>query len=368
MSYYHYEVTDFLEDDRFRKWVYEPTSEDEFFWKEFLIRFPEKSEMMSNARSILNELQSDMQTDFPSDEKVESILSAIHEQKNRKTPYASRILSHWMAISIASAAMLILFLGWLLNSGHPDMTFTYKKLISSVSTPLIEKTNDTPNCFTVTLPDSSTVILYPHSSISYNEDFEKGQKREVYLSGEAFFDVTKNPDRPFFVYANELITKVLGTSFTIKAFDCDKEVEVAVKTGKVSVFTRTDENAKLNESNSELGGVIITPNQKILFSREEIRIKKSLVESPEIIASAVLPAPMLKFQDTSVSQIFDNLEQTYGIDIVYDEELLGNCLLTASFSNENLYDKIDLICKGIEANFEVVDARVVISGRGCHQE
>ena len=368
MSYYYYEVTDFLEDNQFRKWVYEPTPESDSFWQDVLIRFPEKSEMISNARSILLELQKDLQTDFPSDEKVENILSAIHELKNNKTSFSSKILSHWLAISVVSAAMLILLLGWLIKSGQDDGLITYQNLISSVSTPLIEKINNSSNSITVRLPDSSTVVLRPHTSISYNEDFEKGKKREVYLSGEAFFNVTKNPDRPFFVYANELITKVLGTSFIVKAFDCDKEVEVTVKTGKVSVFTRTDESAKLNQSNSELGGVIITPNQKILFSRNEVRIKKSLVESPEIIASAVLPAPMLKFQDISVSQIFDNLEQTYGIDIVYDEELLGSCLLTASFSNENLYDKIDLICKGIEATFEVVDARVVISGRGCHQE
>jgi len=368
MSYYHYEVTDFLEDDHFREWVYEPTTENDFFWKEFLIQYPEKTEMISSARFILLELKTDSVNNFPSEEKVENLLSTIHELKGKSGFYSSKILSNWMAVSIASAALLVLLIGWLVRSESDDTSITYSELISSIDTPLIERTNTTSQAITIVLPDSSTVVLQPNTSISYNEDFEKDGKREVYLSGEAFFTVTKNPDLPFFVYANELITKVLGTSFTVKAFECEKEVEVAVKTGKVSVFTRTDEDAKLNRSNSELGGVIVTPNQKILFSREEIRIKKSLVESPEIIASAVLPAPLLRFQDASVSQIFTNLEQTYGIDIVYDEELFGSCLLTASFSNENLYDKIDLICKGIEANFEVVDARVVISGRGCHQE
>jgi len=366
MGSYHDEVTDFLENDRFRKWVYEATSEDDIFWKEFLILHPEKAEIILSAKTILLEVQSDSEKEFPSEEKVGTMLSAIHFAKNNKDHHISGLRFNRRVITLAAAAMVILITGWLLSSGKSGSTVTYDDLVSSISTPLIEKVNSTSKRVTITLPDSSIVILYPHTSISYNADFEKDGKREVYLSGEAFFNVRKNPERPFFVYANELITKVLGTSFTVKAFDCLKEVEVVVKTGKVSVFTRTDEFDKLSRSNSELGGVIITPNQKVLFSREEIKIKKSLVESPEIIASAVLPPPMLKFQDASVPDIFDNLEQTYGIDIVYDEDLFRNCLLTASFSNENLYDKIDLICKGIEADFEVVDARVVIAGRGCH--
>lgn len=366
MGYYHYEVTDFLEDDAFKTWVFEPNYESDLFWKDFLMQYPERSEMISNARCILLELRNDLEQEFPSDEKVEHLLSIIKVRKEREGILARRMISKWVAIAISSAAMLLLMLNLFSRTIHDDNgSFTYRELISQSESPLVQIKNKTSKVQTIILPDSSSVVLQPASIISYPKNFKNNGKREVYLSGEAFFKVTKNPDRPFFVYANELVTKVLGTSFTIKAFDCAEEVEVAVKTGKVSVFARTDKDVKLNQSNSELGGVIITPNQKILFSREEIRIKKSLVEYPEIIASSVLPAPMLTFEDASVSQIFNNLEQTYGIDIVYDEELFGNCLLTASFSNENLYEKIDLICKGVEASFEVVDARVVISGRGC---
>lgn len=368
MSYYNYEVTDFLEDAYFKEWVYNPDPETDNFWNEFSIKYPEKSEMIASARSILLQLKADMENNFPSDEKVESILFTIHENKNKTSNRPSRILSHWIAISFATAAMLILLVGWLVRSEKRDTSVTYEELISAVDVPLVEKTNNTSRPHVVILPDSSTVLLHPNSSISYRKDFNKDGRREVYLSGQAFFNVTKNPDLPFFVYSNELITKVLGTSFLVKSFDDQKHLEVEVKTGKVSVYTRMDHDAETTRTNSDLGGVIITPNQKVLFSRDEIRIKKSLVDFPEIIASTVLPAPMLKFQDASVSQIFTNLEQTYGIDIVYDEELLGNCLLTASFSNENLYEKIDLICKGIEAKFEVVEARVVITGRGCHQD
>ncbi|MDQ6481634.1 FecR family protein [Dyadobacter sp. LHD-138] len=367
MRYYQYEVTDFLEDAYFKEWVYNPGPENETFWNEFSIRYPEKSEIIAGAKSILLQLKADMELNFPSDEKIENILFTIHENKDKTGSRPSRILSHWMAISFATAAMLVLLVGWLVGSKR-NTCVSYQELISAVDAPLTEKTNNTSRPHLVTLPDSSTVLLHPNSSISYRKDFNRDGRREVYLSGQAFFSVTKNPDLPFFVYSNELITKVLGTSFLIKSFDNHQQVEVEVKTGKVSVYTRMDHDAESTRTNSQLGGVIITPNQKVLFSREEIRIKKSLVEFPEIIPSTVLPAPMLKFQDATVSQVFANLEQTYGIDIVYDEALFGGCLLTASFSNENLYEKIDLICKGIEARFEVVDARIVVSGRGCHQD
>jgi hypothetical protein len=190
--------------------------------------------------------------------------------------------------------------------------------------------------------------------------------REVFLSGEAFFTVTKDRKHPFVVYSNELVTKVLGTSFLVKAFKNAKQVEVCVKTGKVSVFPRTDTEVCEGIAKPELSGTIITPNQKILFSREQTLMHKELVESPEILESATMPDPLSKFQDMPVSRLFDNIKATYGIDIVYDNRSFGECLLTASFTTENLYEKMDLICKGIEASFEVIDGRIIVSGRGCH--
>jgi transmembrane sensor len=361
MSYYHFEVTDFLEDEYFKVWVYAPTYETNLFWEEFLIQYPEKTEMIASARSVLLNIKNDIEREFPDDVKVEKMLAIIQGQMNKK-PH--QVWSRWLAFS-ASAATLIFSVSLFLKPEMKKNITVYEKLTACAEKKLIEKTNHSDKPQRIVLPDHSMVVLQPKSSISYAAtDFERNAKREVYLSGKAFFDVTKNPDKPFFVYANELITKVLGTSFLIKAFDKDREVEVAVKTGKVSVFTRMDAGESL--SGSKLGGVIITPNQKAMFIRQELCIKKLLVDTPEILVSAVLPAPMLKFQDEKIFQIFSNLEQTYGIDIVYDKKSLGDYLLTASFTDENLYEKMDMICKGIEAKFEVADAQLVITDSRCH--
>ncbi|GGM95118.1 hypothetical protein GCM10010967_30630 [Dyadobacter beijingensis] len=365
MSYYHYEVTDFLEDHYFKSWVTAPCPESEEFWKNFLIRHPEKMEQVAQAKGILLGISSDMEAGFPTDGLVADMFEEIMGRKDR--PRRRQIGGLWLRLgaSLTAAAVVLAVIGWLRQPNRHDNHVSYHELVSAVTEPLIEKANNTGKPILLTLPDKSAILLQPNSHVSYKKDFMADTLREVYLSGQAFFTVTKNRERPFVVYSNELVTKVLGTSFMVKAFEDARQVEVCVKTGKVSVFPRTDTEVCEGIRTPHLAGTILTPNQKVLFSRDQIQIRKELVEQPEILVSAVLPAPLLKFQDMPVSKVFSNIEETYGIDIVYDNRSFEQCLLTASFTNENLYEKMELICKGIEAGFEVADGRIIVSGRGC---
>jgi len=129
----------------------------------------------------------------------------------------------------------------------------------------------------VVLQDGSSVWLQPGGELRYAKKF--GDKREVFLSGEAFFDVKKDAARPFLVYADEVTTRVLGTSFRI-ANTAGKEVVVAVKTGKVSVFTKTDGNKFQNTNSQE---ITLTPNQQAIYKRSERIVVKKVVEKPEVI-------------------------------------------------------------------------------------
>lgn len=366
MGYYHYEVTDFLEDQYFKSWVLAPSRESCDFWDNFLLAHPEKAEAVAAAKSVLLGVRSEMEADFPTDGQVAAMLDEIHSRKNVVNRWPMRGLWLRLGASLSAAAVVLVAIGWFRQPNRHDSHVSYEELLSAVEVPLTEQTNTTGAPILLTLPDSSTILLQPKSSVSYRKDFVKSTLREVYLSGEAFFTVTKNRRRPFVVYSNELVTKVLGTSFVIKAFEDAKQVEVSVKTGKVSVFPRTDTEVCEGIAAPELAGTIITPNQKVFFSREQTLLRKGLVDAPEILASAVLPAPLLKFQDMPVSDLLDNIEATYGIDIVYDDRLFRQCLLTASFTTESLYEKMDLICKGVEANFEVVDGRMIVTGRGCN--
>lgn len=358
--YTDFELEDFLEDSYFKEWVHNPSQSSCQFWNNFLLCNPDKAEIISAAKGILFAISAEVGDDFPHHDQVAVMWEKINYGISAQ-PKNQRAL--WMRLSGVAASLLIIILatGWFMRSEQAKHSFTYTTQVADSHNKLIERKNLTAKPIIIELPDHSKITLEPASSISYPRNFNEKETREVYLLGKAFFDIKRNPERPFFVYANELVTKVLGTSFTIRAFEDDQQVEVVVKTGRVSVFTRNsdaDINAPQNET-------ILTPNHRVLYSRKEESIKKYLVDAPEVIVCAAVTPAISDFEDAPVTDILKNIEQSYGIAIEYDEQLLKNCLLTASFSQESLYDKIELICKGIEAEFAIINAQIVITSRGC---
>jgi transmembrane sensor len=139
---------------------------------------------------------------------------------------------------------------------------------------------------------------------------------------------------------------------------------VEVKTGRVSVFAKSDPNAAQKAGNNRLEGLVLSPNQKMIFKRDEVRMVKTLVEKPEII----LPKdqiPQFAFEDTPVSEVFHAIETAYGVDIVYNAELLKGCPLTATLDEQPLNEKLMIICKAVEARYEVLDGQIIIHSEGC---
>jgi ferric-dicitrate binding protein FerR (iron transport regulator) len=210
----------------------------------------------------------------------------------------------------------------------------------------------------ILLADGSEVSLRPNSEIRVGKNFE-GNLREVYLTGEAFFKVKRDESRPFVVYTNEVVTRVLGTSFNIKAYQNDKEITVAVKTGKVSVYTQGKEKKA-----EPIHEVILTPNQKVVYNRDDESVTKQLVEKPEIILPEGTSLKMV-YDGVPVTEIFEALEKNYGVEIAYDEEILSGCMLTTSMTDEGLYQRIEVICKAINAEYTISEAVIRIKSRGC---
>lgn len=211
----------------------------------------------------------------------------------------------------------------------------------------------------VKLADGSEVTLEPGSELRVANIFTNN-KREVYLTGEAFFHVKRDTLRPFLVYANEVITKVLGTSFTVKAYKGAKQTTVAVMTGKVSVST----NPEVIQKKHTTQEVILTPNQEAVYNRAINKVTKKLVDVPRI----VLEKPTLfemKYEATPVGKIFEVLEENYGVAIQYDEKILSECFLTTSMSDEGLYQRIEIICKAIGAEYTIQDTTITVTGKGC---
>ncbi|HEY0742366.1 MAG TPA: FecR domain-containing protein [Chryseosolibacter sp.] len=225
---------------------------------------------------------------------------------------------------------------------------------------IIETRNFTALPHLISLSDGSKVTLEPNSSIRYPKAFTR-DNRLIELSGEAFFDVVKDPSRPFIVHSNEIITKVLGTSFRITAFNDREEVVVAVKTGRVSVYHKP-------ESSDGIGvkDIILTPNQQMVFKRTEEQLIKEIVPSPAPISPDSTTYFEMKYDGMPVTAIFEAMEANYGIDIQYDPEILKACILTTSMKDEGFHERIDIICKAINAEYTRSEGAVVITSNGCH--
>ncbi|MEA5460424.1 FecR family protein [Arcicella sp. LKC2W] len=246
------------------------------------------------------------------------------------------------------------------NVANATITEQYKNFV--------HHENNTRKAEKVLLPDGSIVTLSAKSSIDYPEKWAS-EKREVFLNGDAFFEVKRNPKQPFLVYANEIVTKVLGTSFWVKATNPNNEVEVAVVTGKVSVFKQ---DAKADYiSKTTKSGVILTPNQQVSYFPENKVFVTGIVKNPVLIRPEPLRTtqltilPSFKYDETTIADVLSDLEEAYGIEIIVENEHLNNCPLTADLTESNLYTKLDIICATLRATYEVRGTKILISGKGC---
>jgi hypothetical protein len=216
-------------------------------------------------------------------------------------------------------------------------------------------TKNEPQQFT--LPDSSVVTLKPQSHLRVSVNFNK-TLREVYLEGEGFFIVTRNEKIPFVVYTRQVSTKVLGTSFIVKALQQDSKVTVTVKTGRVSVVVPTNRKTPKTE-------VILTPNQELTYDKDEDIISRQIVDEPQPLISQA-EIKRIRFEDSPVSEIFSTIEKIYGVEIVFDEKIFSSCKLTTSITDGNLFNRLDIISSAIGATYSRQEDKIVFSGKGCN--
>jgi len=227
---------------------------------------------------------------------------------------------------------------------------------------LIELRNETPDILKIALPDSSTVELNPNAEISYSKNW-RDKKREVHLVGEAFFEVVKDSKRPFYVYGGNIVTKVLGTSFSVRASENAESIEVAVRTGKVSVYEDSGQD-NAAQYGVDASGVVLSPNEKVEYFVNDKHWVTSLVEEPKPLPASNKQVEFV-FSNTGVPEIMERIERTYSIDIVTENDLSDSCTFTGDVSMMELYDLLDVICKSTGTNYEVKGTKILITGRGC---
>ncbi|WP_300701825.1 FecR family protein [Bacteroides sp.] len=167
----------------------------------------------------------------------------------------------------------------------------------------------------VVLPDGSVVCLNSGSVLKYDPAFTRNKNREVYLVGEGYFEVHKNPEKPFIVHTEGLNVKVLGTVFNVRAYKEEPNIEVALVEGKVNVFSKSETT----------GNVVLKPNQRAVYDKQSGRLLSDVVDA-EIMTQWT--TGRLSFVNTSLVDIMKDIERKFNVRI----DILSECMKSEIFS------------------------------------
>lgn len=201
----------------------------------------------------------------------------------------------------------------------------------------------------VILPDGSIIWLKENSSLTYPEKFTE-DTRNVSFTGEALFEVEKDPAHPFIIACGNYSAKVLGTSFNLKT--ALKEIELTVLTGKVAL---TD---SLNQT------VIVTANEKIVQTNN-LHVARHAVVAEEKTKITEGTEYNMAFHAETLTAIAARLEQKFNITIVLDNTAMGNCLLTGDFTDMSLTKTLDTMAKLLAFTYTENAKQVTLKGNGC---
>jgi ferric-dicitrate binding protein FerR (iron transport regulator) len=270
---------------------------------------------------------------------------------------------HWLAAAVLTGIMAGSF--YFHKTIQPSRAYP-EPYASAVTNDFIEKRNHSNHPQLIVLEDSSLVTLSPGSGIKYPQHFRESI-REVYMQGEAFFEVHKNARRPFYVYNNSIITHVLGTSFTVRADNINNNVQVDVRTGRVEVM----ENRELlkRPAIAKVNGIILTPNQKVTYHESSGQFEASLSDRPVPLTlekTMTIPARNFVFDETPLSVVMKEIEDQFGIEIVVEDETILDNVFTGDINKPDLFMKLELVCKSLSICYEIKGTRILIRDQGCN--
>lgn len=302
-------------------------------------------------------------------ENIISKILSLEKETEKLIPDARRQIAGWT--SLAAAVLLLIVTGagilFVSRTRHsPVPEYASRMLTGSIN----QKKNLTDSTQKILLQDGSEVSLDPGAALTFPEHF-KSNKREVYLEGNAFFSVSRNSRQPFYVYHKNIVTHVLGTSFYIATLPNSNNVEVSVKTGKVEVY----ENHEATAPGSKTNGVILTPNQKVVYNPKLKNFEATaLVNMP--LPVNTLPEEHVAnikskynasfiYEEKPLYSIIKDIEKTYAIAVELENENIGSCLFTGDISMADLFKKLELLCLSLNASYEVRGTQILIKGKGC---
>jgi len=199
------------------------------------------------------------------------------------------------------------------------------------------------------LPDGSHIFLNAGSEIKYTVDGANG-KREVFLTGEAWFHVAKMKRKPFLVHTPFYDVQVTGTSFDVKAYNSDKEVITTLEEG--SVHVKSFENPRLNEER------VLRPGEQLIYNKELKNIQINEV-NPKWYTS--WKENKLMFVNMSLKDLRILLERKYGVDIEISDKSILNYHYDGTIKNESILEVLEILRETLPIQYKIVVQKIIIN-------
>jgi len=338
---------DLIFDESFRKYAEKSDIPSIIFWEEWIQAHPENEQEVNKAREIVETLLNDRQDKLPADKNIslQKLLSEIEKTKDHRI----FLVEIWKKI----AAILILATGlsaiWLLSDKKQLLEeIQYNEIIVQPG----QKSQ-------VILPDGSHVWINGGSNFKYPVTFNQGT-REVFLQGEAFFDVTKKEGLAFKVITHNADIMVLGTEFNVVSHPEDLETRMDVINGLVSI----------NSKEKKIDPVLIKSNQAAILRKKPPSNSESTDSTNEITildnVNASLMASwrenQLIFSDETFEEIAAKMELWYNVSILIADEELKQVRYAGKFiHNETINEVLEVIKATTPLNYSISNEQIVIT-------
>jgi transmembrane sensor len=308
-------INDFLEDASFKNWVLQNNGTDISFWESWSANNLDKEELVDKAKDLI--LGFSFHKNFVTEEKVAFEWKKLEAKIQAKKIAPKRKVRFLKQFSAAASILLLIFLSfYFINS---DDKVTHK--------------TDFGEILNIKLQDGSEVTLNSNSSLSYY----KNKSREVWLTGEAFFQVDKKvvTNAKFWVLTDDLSVEVYGTSFNVNTKK--KKTDVYLEEGNIWLKFKNGDDKKMS------------PVNYISYSSKKNKILEDKNILNPIIKTSWKNGSLL-FENLSLEKAMEKIEETYGYSIVFKDDKSKNTLITGAVPSTN----IDICIKAIEKSIDVI--------------
>ena len=286
----------------------------------------------------------DSASEIDSNALIENVFRQIRDYKKVHSTSSGSSLTRMLKVYQKIAAFLlipIIGLGiyyWVNQSSQP--TVQYAETIA----PRGQKSQ-------IVLADGTRVWLNSDTKIKYPTNYNENQ-RDVYLDGEAFFEVSKNAHKPFVVHTSGINVKVRGTKFNVKAYSDEEKIETSLFEGKIDLTTNPSLSAQVDEKE-------MTPGQSFSYLKTEEKLVQSSIPREEIDG---WKKNQLIFKDDTFCNLVKKVERWYDVQVIYDEKQFNDRRLTVElYEGERLDRLLEVIRLALSVNYKYERGKIILT-------